>query len=99
MADTRHRYLLAYDIKDAKRLRKVHKEILGYGWAMQYSVFIADLDRIELLALKQALGDVINHKEDTVAVIDLGAPQERGSRCFDFLGRRTPLPTSGAIII
>ncbi len=99
MPEGRRRYLVAYDIADPKRLRKVHKEILSYGWAMQYSVFIADLDKIELLAMKSALGEVIHHNEDSVAIIDLGAPQERGSSCFDFLGRRIELPTSGAVII
>ncbi len=90
---------MAYDISDSKRLRKVHKEILSYGWAMQYSVFIADLDKIELLGLKTALGEVIHHVEDSVAIIDLGAPGDRGRDCFDFMGRGIELPTSGAIIV
>ena len=71
----------------------------AYGWPMQYSVFICDLDRIELLRLKTALGDVIHHGVDSVALIDLGEPQERGRRCFEFMGAAPKLPTSGPVII
>ncbi len=99
IAGDRRRYLVAYDISDPKRLRKVHKEVLSYGWAMQYSVFIADLDKIELLNMKTVLGDAIHHHEDSVAIIDLGAPRDRGTQCFDFLGRNIELPSTGALII
>lgn len=95
----RKRFLVAYDIRDDKRLRRVHKTVKAYGWAMQYSVFICDLDRIELFELHAALGSTIHHGIDSVAFVDLGDPAERGRSCFDFLGVNEPLPTSGPIII
>ena len=95
----RRRYLVAYDIRDGKRLRKVHKTVKAYGWPMQYSVFICDLDRTEMYELHAALGLVIHHGADAVAFVDLGDPKERGRSCFDFLGASTPLPVSGPVII
>ena len=99
MAASRTRYLVSYDISDAKRLRQVHKTIKDFGWSMQYSVFICDLDAVEMLMLKQAVADIIHHGEDAVAFINLGPPANRGRECFDFMGARTSLPTSGPTII
>ena len=99
MSDRRRRYLVAYDIRDPKRLRQVHKTMKAFGWAMQYSVFICDLDRMELVDLKLELGTVVRHSEDSIAVIDLGDPAERGRSCFSFLGPPPALPTTGPTII
>ena len=95
----RRRYLVSYDISDPKRLRRVHKAMKAYGWPMHYSVFISDLDSIELIDLKMELGEAIHHGEDTIAFIDLGLPTERGRNCFDFLGIAPPLPQSGSVIV
>ncbi|WP_420638962.1 CRISPR-associated endonuclease Cas2 [Candidatus Poriferisocius sp.] len=99
MARGRKRYVVAYDIHDPRRLRKVHKTMVGYGWAMQFSVFVCDLDAIELLEMKRELGEVIHHGEDSVAMIDVGDPEQRGRECFQFMGVSTPLPTSGPVIL
>ncbi|MCY4175088.1 MAG: CRISPR-associated endonuclease Cas2 [Acidimicrobiaceae bacterium] len=99
MAAGRTRYLVSYDISDAKRLRQVHKIIKNFGWPMQYSVFICDLDPVELLLLKQDVGEIIHHGEDSVAFVNLGPPANRGVECFDFMGARSALPTSGPTII
>ena len=99
MAAGRTRYLVSYDISDAKRLRQVHKTIKDFGWPMQYSVFICDLDALEMLMLKQEVAAIIHHGEDAVAFINLGPPSTRGRDCFDFMGYRTELPTSGPTII
>ena len=95
----RRRYLVAYDIRNDKRLRRVHKTVKAFGWSMQYSVFIGDLDRMELIDMKLQLADIIDHSEDTIAVIDVGLPTERGRSCFEFLGVVPELPRSGSIVI
>jgi len=95
----RKRYLVAYDIRDDKRLRRVHKTVKGYGWSLQYSVFICDLDAMELLSLKTDLGAVIHHAADSIAIVVLGAPEERVRECFQFMGVAARLPASGAVII
>ena len=99
MPQGRKRFLVAYDIRDTKRLRKVHKTMVGYGWSMQYSVFICDLDTIELISMKTELGEIIHHDEDSIAMIDIGDPSHRGKDCFQFMGVSVPLPTSGPIIL
>ncbi|WP_420614236.1 CRISPR-associated endonuclease Cas2 [Candidatus Spongiisocius sp.] len=96
---SRRRYLVAYDIRDDKRLRLVYKTMKGYGWRMQYSVFICDLDRMELLSLKTDLGAIIHHAVDSIAMIDLGSPHERGSDCFQFMGAVHGMPDSGPVIL
>jgi len=95
----RRRYLVAYDIREDKRLRRVHKTMKGYGWSLQYSVFICDLDAMELLAMRTDLGDIIHHALDSIVIVDLGAPKERGSECFQFMGVASRLPTSGPVVI
>ena len=99
MAAGRTRYLVSYDISDAKRLRRVHKTIKDFGWPMQYSVFICDLDAVEMVMLKEAVSGIIHHGEDAIAFVNLGPPGSRGRECFDFMGARTSLPTSGPTVI
>lgn len=95
----RRRYLAAYDIRDDKRLRRVHKVMKAFGWPMQYSVFICDLDKMELVELQLAIGQEIDHSEDSIAFIDVGDPADRGRDCFTFLGVAPRLPTAGPLII
>ena len=99
MTAGRTRFLVSYDISDSKRLRLVHKAVKDYGWPMQYSVFICDLDAIEVLRLKQDLNLIIHHGEDSVAFVNLGPPANRGRDCFEFMGLRAALPTSGPTVI
>ena len=99
MSGGRTRYLVSYDISDPKRLRRVHKAIKAFGWPMQYSVFICDLDPVEMFMLKQAVAAIIHHGEDSVAFVNLGPPSNRGRECFDFMGVRTSLPASGPTVI
>jgi len=71
----------------------------GFGYALQYSVFLCDLDNVERYTMKQALGDIINHALDSVAIIDLGDAGTRGASCFEFLGPHAELPVGGPRIV
>lgn len=93
----RRRYLLGYDISDDRRLRAVHRCAKRYGYPLQYSLFICDVDPAELIHLKWDVGDLINHEVDRVVLIDLGSPKEE--RVFDFMGRRPRLPSGGPTIV
>ena len=95
----RRRYLVAYDIRDPKRLRRVFETCKAYGDHLQYSVFLCDLDGMEKPMLLEDLGDIINHDEDDVVLVDLGEAQGRGSLCFEFLGHHRRVPTGAASII
>jgi CRISPR-associated protein Cas2 len=94
----RTRYLLAYDIRHPKRLRRVHKVAQGFGEPLQYSVFVCDLTAVELLGLKRTLLDELKTTEDSIGIFDLGPPRGRGLTCVEFIGTRRPLPSSEATV-
>ena len=94
MAD-RLRYLVTYDIRDPRRLRRVHKVAKDYGYPLQYSVFVCDLTAMELLAMKSDLADEANLAEDSIGIFDLGRPSGRGVECVEFLGVKRDVPDEG----
>ncbi len=92
----RRRFLIAYDIRDPKRLRLVCKVTEKYGDRLQYSVFVCDLSPTELVHAKADMEQAMLMTEDSVVIIDLG---EVASLRFEFMGRRRPLPRGGARIV
>ncbi len=64
-------YLVAYDICDPKRLRKVAQTCEDFGFRRQYSVFLCRLTALDLVRLKSRLYDIINLQEDQVLFIPL----------------------------
>lgn len=95
---TRTRHLLAYDIREPKRLRRVHQVAKTYGDPLQYSLFVCDLSKSELLLLRRDLGIEMDPTVDSVAIFDLGPPMTRGIECVAFLGAQRPLPELGPAI-
>lgn len=72
MPATEHLYLVAYDISDDKRWRRIFKLMNGYGEWLQLSIFQCRLSRrrhIELIAL---IEEIILNGHDHVIVMDLG---------------------------
>lgn len=94
----RRRYLVAYDIRNVGRLRKVHNVVKSFGLSMQYSVFLCDLDKIELIKLREALLETLRQGIDTVAIVDLGQVGASSER-FEFLGSTPKLPHGGPTIV
>lgn len=88
----RTRYLLAYDISHPRRLRRVHQVATRYGYALQYSVFVCDLDDVQLVNLERDLSSVIHDREDRISIFDLGPPSGRGVECVRQLGLPQHLP-------
>jgi len=101
MSGPRKRYLVAYDIRDDRRLRKVHNSMLGIGDPLQYSVFICDLSKVELHLAMDKLRDLIKKDEDSIVVAELGPLDERGRvrRGLRFLGVQPKLPGREALVI
>lgn len=95
----RRRWLVAYDIRDDVRLRRVHDIVRSHGERLQYSVFLCDLTPIEKLNLRSALREVVNQHADSVVFIDLGEPDRPGSAAIEFMGTSLPLPTDGPTIV
>lgn len=92
----RRRFLIAYDICEPKRLRQVCKTMEEYGERLQYSVFICDLSRSELVHARAEVEQQMNLAEDSIVIVDLG---DTTSARFTFIGKRRPLPTHQARII
>ena len=84
----RNRFIVAYDVSNAKRLRQTFKKMNGFGEPIQYSVFACDLSRKERVLLEEALTQIINLKEDRVLIIDTGPIQGRASETLTTLGRQ-----------
>jgi CRISPR-associated protein Cas2 len=95
----RRRYLVAYDIREPKRLRRTFELMKGYGEHLQYSVFLCDLDGMERSRMRGELAETIDHRVDSVAVVDLGLAVDRGSLCFEFMGVHKPLPEAGPRVL
>jgi len=93
----RRRYLVAYDITDTVRLRRMIKVMEGFGDRVQYSVFVCDLSDRELILWRTAVEDVMNLAQDSVLRIDLGDASRPAS--IEQIGRRRELPRSGPAIL
>lgn len=74
----RTRYLLCYDVRDERRLRRVGKLAEEFGYRLQYSVFVCDLSAVERSSFERRLDDILNLRIDSAVLIDLG-PATRAS--------------------
>ncbi len=66
-------YLVAYDISDPKRLRRVARTCEDFGLRRQFSVFFCRLAALDLVKLKSRLYDVINLDQDQVLFVPICA--------------------------
>lgn len=69
-------YLVSYDIRDEKRLQRVHNYMKNKGVHLQKSVFYCLLGTEELLKIKKELCEIINDKEDDIRMYPLLADFE-----------------------
>ena len=83
----RNTFLVTYDIRDPKRLRRVHKTMRDFGDHLQYSVFECQFNPIDLARCRHVLGEIIQHNDDQVLFIDLGPTEGRGERVITSLGQ------------
>jgi len=61
-------YLVAYDVREPKRLRDVAKHLEGYGERLQYSVFRCRLTERELERLRWELTRKMAEEDDLLVV-------------------------------
>ena len=72
----------------------------GFGTALQYSVFRAELTRLELHTLKESLWPLMNENEDRVMIVNLGPIEGRGDECVEFWGNPLEIVKErGALIV
>lgn len=79
-------YLITYDIRDPKRLRRIFRLMKGYGEWLQYSVFQCLLSRKRHVELIAELDDAIEHGEDHILCFEL-SPAGRPSPKITSLGK------------
>ena len=95
----RNTYLVCYDIRDDKRLRKVFKTMRDYGDHLQYSIFECQFNPIDLARCRHELSEIINHAHDQVLFIDLGPTAGRGERVITALGQPYTPMNSPCIVV
>jgi CRISPR-associated protein Cas2 len=92
-------YLVCYDIRDPKRLRRVNKTLKGYGEAWQFSIFFCVLKDIDRVRLQSDLEEQVNHKEDQAMILDLGPDEKEAREAATVIGQPLPRQESGIIVI
>lgn len=95
----RRSYLVCYDVRSPKRLRRIHRKLKGYGEPWQYSVFFCTLRNIDRVRLQADIEDVLNLKEDQALIIDLGPDEERARESASVVGQPLPESKSGTVVI
>ena len=86
----RRAYLVCYDVREARRLRRVHKTLKGFGESWQYSVFFCCLRSIDRVRMQTALEAELNLKEDQCLILDLGGDETMAREAAVTLGESLP---------
>lgn len=92
-------YLVCYDIRDPKRLRRVHKVLKGYGEAWQFSVFFCVLKDIDRVRLQTDLEEEMNLKEDQALILDLGPSEKEAREATTVIGQSLPEQDSDIVVV
>ena len=98
MHETRRWRLICYDIRDAKRYRKAHKLLKGYGEPVQYSIFRCRLDDRQTAELRWELAQILD-EVDSLLLLDLcGGCAGRVISCHHKAGWDQPPPTFAVVM-
>ncbi|MCW5830746.1 MAG: CRISPR-associated endonuclease Cas2 [Deltaproteobacteria bacterium] len=92
-------YLVCYDIRDPKRLRRVHKAMKGYGEPWQFSVFFCVLKNIDRVRMQTDLETEMNQRDDQILVIDMGGDEEAARNAAVVLGQSMKPADSGMVVV
>ncbi|MCY7275468.1 MAG: CRISPR-associated endonuclease Cas2 [Phormidesmis sp. CAN_BIN44] len=68
MAESKHWYLICYDIRDQKRWRKAYKLLQGYGESVQLSIFRCRLSQRDREKLRWELEQILETEDDLLLV-------------------------------
>lgn len=91
-------YIVAYDIADPKRWRRVFRTMQGFGHWLQLSVFQCRLTRRRRAELAEQVESLIHHAEDHVLILDLG-PADKVDPRVESLGKRFRKVEREAVIV
>lgn len=98
MAMDEHVYFVTYDIRDARRWRRVFKLMNGYGQWLQFSVFQCRLTRQRHAELVGLLAGVIHDNEDHLVLIDIGPAADVKPRVIS-LGKKFEPVAREAVVV
>jgi CRISPR-associated protein Cas2 len=89
-------WIVAYDISDPKRLRRVATACEDFGVRKQLSVFLCRLSPTDRVRLRSRLWELIDHRADQVLFIPLCARCVQG---IEALGRPTEAVDARDVVI
>lgn len=92
-------YLVCYDIRNPKRLRRIFKIMKGYGEHWQFSVFFCTLKDIDRVRLQSDLESEMNLKEDQVLIIDMGSNEDSAREAAVVIGQSLEMQDERIIVI
>lgn len=92
-------YLVCYDIRDARRLRRVHKTMKGYGEHWQFSIFFCVLKEIDRVRMQSALEAEMNLEEDQTMIVDLGPSEREAREASTIIGLPLPPADAGMVVV
>jgi CRISPR-associated protein Cas2 len=67
-------YIIAYDIREAKRLRRLHYYLCKRAISLQNSVFLVKISEQYLQQLSSALQSIANETEDDIRIYPVHHP-------------------------
>ncbi len=67
-----HLYIVAYDIANTKRWRRIFNVMHGYGEWVQLSIFQCRINPVQHTELIALLDSVIHHDQDHIILMDPG---------------------------
>ncbi|WP_095499769.1 CRISPR-associated endonuclease Cas2 [Paraferrimonas haliotis] len=69
-------FIISYDIRDPRRVKRVHKMLLGYGIPLQFSVFyFKNSKAMSVEGIWKKLEKLIDKKEDDVRLYPVSIVQ------------------------
>lgn len=89
-------WIVAYDISDPKRLRKVAQTCEDFGYRKQLSIFFCRISATQRVRLRNRLYDVINLDEDQVLFIPLCPRCVNG---IEAIGRPTEAADANDVVV
>src|SRR5579885_1507342 len=93
-----HLYIVAYDIADTKRWRRVFRLMEGFGEWLQLSVFQCRLSTRRHAELVQLLDGIIHHDEDHVILMDVGIADQVAPRVVSLGKTYNPIERGPVIV-
>lgn len=93
-----HLYVVAYDIRDDKRWRRIFKLMKGYGEWLQLSVFQCRLSRRRHAELLATVDEIIADEHDHVLMLDLGPADKVDLRVVSLGKRFAPVAREPVIV-